>query len=67
MDDRERQTFLELQMKLVDHTNKLKTVRSRSSLLQCPDSCFAPRPVGPLVRVYHQCTMYLGCLRQLDE
>jgi hypothetical protein len=26
MDDRERQTFMELQMKLVDHTNKLKTV-----------------------------------------
>lgn len=26
MDDKERQTFLELQSKMVDHTSKLKTV-----------------------------------------
>ena len=35
MDDRERQTFLELQMKLVEHTNKLKTVN-------CAASCLLP-------------------------
>lgn len=33
MDDKERQTFLELQGKMVDHTSKLKTVQQQMAVL----------------------------------